>query len=99
MPTRKIAGRGPPEPPAGPADFSSWQARALRDLHRGTIDDHKVLAAITERAIASREVEASAAAAKAVAAKDRVERIWKGRKPLTREDIERILRNARVHPK
>ena len=98
MPTRKIAGRGPPEPPAGPADFSTWQASAMRDLNRGTIDDHKILVANTKRAIARGEAEASAAPAKAAASKDSVQRIWEGGKPLSREDIDRILRKAGFTP-
>jgi hypothetical protein len=81
------------------ADERFWSGQ--RDMCQATADDHKGLAATVAQAIASNQNAAADAAAKATAAKDRAERIKKGEdvpgglgKPLTREDYERICREA-----
>jgi hypothetical protein len=77
------------------ADERFWTN--LRDTNQANAEDHKRLLATTERTIANME----SAAAKAAAARDRVERLRRGEdvpggvgKPLTLEDILDILRKA-----
>jgi hypothetical protein len=71
-----------------------------RDYLQGTVTDHGGLAAKAERAITTGRAQAAEADAKAATAKDAADRLKKGEdvpvveKPLTREDIERICRNA-----
>lgn len=81
------------------ADERFWAS--VRDMNQATVDEHKGLAATVERKIANGEAAATAAAEKAAAAKDRVERIRRGEdvvgglgKPLTAENFERIFREA-----
>jgi len=70
-------------------------------MNQATAEDHKGLTGKAERAIADCQTAAAEAATKAAAAKDRVERIKRGDdvpgglgKPLTRDDAERIFREA-----
>jgi hypothetical protein len=81
------------------SDERFWSGR--RDHCVATAADLKGLAATTEHAIAENEAGAADASTKAAAARDRVERIDRGEdvqgglgKPLTREDMERILLKA-----
>jgi hypothetical protein len=81
------------------ADARFWAG--LRDMHQATADDHKQLAATIERTIATAAAGAEMSNANSEAAKDRVARIKRGEsvagglgKPLTREDLIRILREA-----
>jgi hypothetical protein len=71
----------------------------LHSMHEEQVNGHKDILAITERSIAAISAHMAEAAAKAADAKDRIERIRKGEdvpvgKRLTREDVERILREA-----
>jgi hypothetical protein len=70
-------------------------------MHAGMVEDHKGLAATAERKIAEGQAEMAKVAAGRDAAKERRERLERGEdvpgglgKPLTREDAERILRDA-----
>jgi hypothetical protein len=79
------------------ADERFWTG--WRDMNQATAEDHKALGATVEHAIVKSQAAAVDAAEKAAAAKNRAERIKKGEdvpdsKPLTQEDIERILREA-----
>jgi hypothetical protein len=74
-----------------------------RDYCAGTAADLRGLVATTEQAAAQNEAGAADAAAKAAVARERVERIDRGEdvqgglgKPLTREDLERILLKSGV---
>jgi hypothetical protein len=85
------------------ADEQFWST--LEGLHASGVEDQKGLAATVERAIASGQEGAAAAAAQLAVARERVERIKKGEdvqgglgKPPRREDFERILREAGVDP-
>ena len=80
------------------ADAAFW--KGLEAVHQGMVDDHKGLIATAESAIAA-GTDAASAAGNAAAAKERAERIRAGEdvpgglgKPHTREDCERILREA-----
>jgi hypothetical protein len=79
------------------ADERFWSG--LHGAHQEQADGQKQLAAKAERAAAGNQVAAAKAAGNAAAAKDRAERIRKGEdvpgglgKPLTREDMVRMLR-------
>jgi hypothetical protein len=81
------------------AEERFWTGR--RDTDQATAEDHKGLAAHVAQVIASSQTAGADAAAKAAAAKERVERIKKGEdvpgglgKPVTREDFERALIKA-----
>jgi hypothetical protein len=72
-------------------DARQWSS--VRDMHAGTAEDHKGLAAMTATAIASSEAAATNADANAKMAQERVERIERGEivdggfsKPATLED-------------
>jgi hypothetical protein len=73
---------------------------SLHDMSQGQVEGQKALAASVERAIASGQVAAAEAAAKAATMRDRVGRLKRGEdvpgfdKPLTREDMERALLEA-----
>jgi hypothetical protein len=81
------------------ADQRFWNG--LRDMHAEAAEGNKQLAVSAERKAAEAQAGAEAACAKAEAAKDRAERLKRGetvsgglgKKP-TREDFERILRDA-----
>jgi hypothetical protein len=71
----------------------------LHAMHKEQVTDHKDLLAATERSIAAISAHMAQAAVRAAEAKERIERIRKGEdvpigKPLKREDVERILREA-----
>jgi hypothetical protein len=81
------------------ADEQFWTN--IHDMHAGTVEDHKGLAATAERKVAEGEAEMAKAASHRDAAKDRRERLQRGEdvpgglgKPLTREDAERFMREA-----
>jgi hypothetical protein len=81
------------------ADEQFWQG--IHDMHAETVEGHKGLAITAERKIAEGQAEAVKAASHRDAAKERRERLQRGEdvpgglgKPLTREDAERILREA-----
>jgi hypothetical protein len=81
------------------ADEKLWTG--LQDFSQSQVSGHKELVATAEQAIATGEAEIAKATAKAVAAKNRVERIKRGEdvpgglgKPHTREDWERELIKA-----
>jgi hypothetical protein len=70
-------------------------------MHAGTVEGHKGLAAKAEHTAAEGEAEMAKAASHREAARERRERLERGEdmpgglgKPLTREDLERILRDA-----
>lgn len=81
------------------ADERFWDR--LTDLHAGTVEDHKGLIAAAERKIAAGQAEIAKVMPERDAAKDRRKRLERGEdvsgglsKPFTREDAERILREA-----
>jgi hypothetical protein len=81
------------------ADEKFWSS--LRDMRQATANDHKQLLATIQQAIAIAEGEAKAATEKVDAAKERASRLRAGEdiagglsKQPTREDLERILREA-----
>jgi hypothetical protein len=81
------------------ADARLWEG--LHDMNAGQAEGHKEIAAKSARIAADAEKGAAEAAAKAATAKDRLDRLAKGedvsgglRKPMTREDMEKILKNA-----
>jgi hypothetical protein len=69
-------------------------------MHEDQVCGHQALVATAERAIGDGKAGAAEAAAKAATTRDRVDRLKRGEdvpgfeKPLTREDMERILREA-----
>ena len=81
------------------ADERFWES--IHDMHAGTVEGHKGLAAKAEHTAAEGEAEMAKAASHREAARERRERLERGEdmpgglgKPLTREDLERILRDA-----
>jgi len=81
------------------ADEQFWAG--LHDMHASVVEDHKGLAGTVEHAVAKGQAGMANAAEKRDAAKDRRERLERGEdvpgglgKPLMREDVERILREA-----
>jgi hypothetical protein len=81
------------------ADEQFWTN--IHDMHAGTVEGHKGLATTAERKVAEGEAEMAKAASHRDAAKERRERLQRGEdvpgglgKPLTREDAERIMREA-----
>jgi hypothetical protein len=81
------------------ADEQFWTN--IHDMHAGTVEGHKGLATTAERKVAEGEAEMAKAASHRDAAKERRERLQRGEdvpgglgKPLTREDLERIMREA-----
>ena len=85
------------------ADEKFWET--IHDMHAGTVEDHKALAATVERAIAEGQAGMADTGAKREAVKQRRERLERGEdvpggigKPFTREDAERILREAGIDP-
>jgi hypothetical protein len=71
----------------------------LHSAHQENVEQHKGLATTVERSIAENQKAAVEAGAKRAAVQDRLERLKKGEnlpgglgKPLTREDMEQILR-------
>jgi hypothetical protein len=71
----------------------------LHAMHEEQVTGHKDLLATAERSIAAISVHMAQAVARAAEARERIERIRKGEdvpvsKPLTRENAERILREA-----
>ena len=84
-------------------DEQFWSS--LHDMHAGSVEGHKALATTVERAIAVERAGMADTAAKREAAKERRERLERGEdvpggfgKPFTREDMERILREAGIDP-
>ena len=85
------------------ADARLWGS--LHDLHQGSVEGHKGLAATVERSIAEGQKNAAEACAKRAAAEDRLDRLRKGEnlfaglgKPMTREHFAEILRKAAGPP-
>lgn len=83
------------------ADEQFWSS--LHDMHAGNVEGHKALAATVERAVADGQAGMADNAEKRDTAKERRERLERGEdvpggigKPFTREDAERILREAGV---
>jgi hypothetical protein len=81
------------------ADARFWSS--MHDMSAEQVEGRKGLAASAERAVANGQFNMANAAANAAVAKDRVELIKRGEnvegglgKPMTREDYERILREA-----
>jgi hypothetical protein len=81
------------------ADARLWEG--LRDMNAEQAEGHKEIAAKSARIAADAEKGAAEAAARAATAKDRLDRLAKGedvsgglRKPMTREDMEKILKEA-----
>jgi hypothetical protein len=81
------------------ADEKFWSG--LQGMNTEQADGHKELAAKSARVAADAESRAAAAAKKAAVAKDRIERLARGKdvsgglgKPMTRKDYEKILRDA-----
>lgn len=81
------------------ADEKFWIG--LRDMRQATADDHKQLLATIQQAIETAEADAKAAAEKASDAGERASRLRAGEdvvgglgKQPTREDLERIMRDA-----
>ena len=81
------------------SDQQFWAG--LRDMNQATAEGQRGLAAAAGGAAAGCEAEAAKADANAAVAKERVERLKKGEdvpgglgRPFTREDCERILRDA-----
>jgi hypothetical protein len=79
------------------ADARLWEG--LHDMNAEQAEGHKEIAAKSARIAADAEKGAVEAAARAATAKDRLDRLAKGEdvpggKPMTREDMEKILKNA-----
>jgi len=81
------------------ADERFWSS--LHDMHAGTVEDHKGLAAFVERKVVEGQAEMAKAATHRDTAKERRERLERGEdvpgglgKPFSREDAERIIRDA-----
>jgi hypothetical protein len=81
------------------ADEKLWSG--IQNLNAEVAEGNKALAATASRTAAESEAGAKYAAAKAATAKERIDRLAKGEdvkgglgKPMTREDYERILKDA-----
>lgn len=90
-----------PKPKKRALKSAAIQTQGIHDMHAETVEGHKGLAITAERKIAEGQAEAVKAASHRDAAKERRERLQRGEdvpgglgKPLTREDAERILREA-----
>ncbi|MGP0084638.1 MAG: hypothetical protein ACLP0B_13555 [Steroidobacteraceae bacterium] len=83
------------------AEADEWFWSSLHDMHAGTVEDHKGLAASVERKVVDGQTEMAKAAIQRDTAKDRRERLERGEdvpgglgKRFTWEDAQRICREA-----